>query len=655
MGERKFIMILKSKFSFKNSTVIYLLLLILHIIFCVAPIQVFAEDVVVFILDTEVANDFVEHKSLPLDGYISHGSIVGRIIREEAPYAQIHSFAVEDELKFLQKEYYLAALEEILEYKKWYFENRVLVNISIAFSEFEESHYRLIKQLEFYGVLVIAAAGNDNSAKPVYPAGFKEVVAVADATKEQKASYSNYGEYIDVSAPGSVEYIASQYFPGEIWAKNIRAHGTSFAAPRVVGLIADLLGKAKDLTPKEALKIVLDNADPFNDLKYAGQLGAGIINREKSLLAIKPYYRMQKNLMIIIILGCLIIGGYVVWQRAGPGGVFLALLVFFVMTPLILLVLSQLQTLIVASKIMQLRFIDWISIFGSILLVFVLTKWEKGTIALSYGCLCVFLIIMCNTPNNLKMQPYLFITFWLWVFIMISYERFSIYRLQKIKTDYQRLIPYISSKSIKVSNLAKSYLCQAGGEGEELILFEIKRATSSKKKRLLINLLAQIVVNLEKTSLDLMLTLASFSNKVNSEMIDLVLKKSKEILPELLQILKENDLNKKRLAAKILQSLDAEVVVVKIKDKLLKNTADTITIILEILLGYGQQASEAVPEVLRLLQQNDDMWVRFYALRVLVTIHPNPKELYPLLISLKEDQHELVRLEAAGLLAENFG
>lgn len=56
----------------------------------------------------------------------------------------------------------------------------------------------------------MSAAGNDNTERPGYPAAYPEVIAVAATNASgEKASFSNYGDYIDVAAPG--ESIASTY------------------------------------------------------------------------------------------------------------------------------------------------------------------------------------------------------------------------------------------------------------------------------------------------------------------------------------------------------------------------------------------------------------------------------------------------------------
>lgn len=55
-------------------------------------------------------------------------------------------------------------------------------------------------------VVVVFAAGNDNSnidVTPQFPAVYPEVMAVAATDpNDRKASFSNFGQAVDVSAPG---------------------------------------------------------------------------------------------------------------------------------------------------------------------------------------------------------------------------------------------------------------------------------------------------------------------------------------------------------------------------------------------------------------------------------------------------------------------
>jgi subtilisin family serine protease len=96
------------------------------------------------------------------------------------------------------------------------------------------------------GVLVIAAAGNNNTGGLFYPASFAYVISVSATTNsDAKASFSNYGPSIDLSAPGVS--ITSTYKDGTYRQMS----GTSMATPHVVGLAALVRSLHPEFTPAE--------------------------------------------------------------------------------------------------------------------------------------------------------------------------------------------------------------------------------------------------------------------------------------------------------------------------------------------------------------------------------------------------------------------
>jgi len=83
------------------------------------------------------------------------------------------------------------------------------------------------------GVVVVAAAGNYGSSAPLYPAGYTNCIAVAATDAyDAKASWSNYGDWVDVAAPGVGAY--STLINNGYGYKS----GTSMASPHVAGLAA---------------------------------------------------------------------------------------------------------------------------------------------------------------------------------------------------------------------------------------------------------------------------------------------------------------------------------------------------------------------------------------------------------------------------------
>lgn len=140
----------------------------------------------------------------------------------------------------------------------------------------------LLAQAELQGTLLIAAAGNDNSEDIYYPAGYDQVLSVAAVDgNDQKASFSNYGETIDVAAPGVV--VRSTFFPGNSTYGNLS--GTSMACPMVAGLAAMLKSYNEELSPQELITLIKSGCDDISSSNsaYTNKLGAGRINALNSI------------------------------------------------------------------------------------------------------------------------------------------------------------------------------------------------------------------------------------------------------------------------------------------------------------------------------------------------------------------------------------
>lgn len=163
----------------------------------------------------------------------------------------------------------------------WAVDNEAdVINLSWGGSGGSQTGQNIINNGYNQGVVIVAAAGNDNVSTTFYPAGFNNVISVAStSTSDAKSSFSNYGSWIDISSPGSS--IRSTIPTNNYGSKS----GTSMASPLVAGLCGLMLSANPNLTPDEVLECLqlsADNIDGQNS-NYIGQLGAGRINAEGAL------------------------------------------------------------------------------------------------------------------------------------------------------------------------------------------------------------------------------------------------------------------------------------------------------------------------------------------------------------------------------------
>lgn len=113
-----------------------------------------------------------------------------------------------------------------------------VVNMSLGGPSYSQALNDAINYAWSKGVVVVAAAGNGNTSSPSYPAYFTNVIAVAATDQtDKKASFSNYGGWVDVAAPGVS--IFSTYDGGGYGNMS----GTSMASPMTAGLAALIFAK----------------------------------------------------------------------------------------------------------------------------------------------------------------------------------------------------------------------------------------------------------------------------------------------------------------------------------------------------------------------------------------------------------------------------
>ncbi len=132
------------------------------------------------------------------------------------------------------------------------------------------------------GAILVAAAGNDGTNQQFYPAAYNNVIAVASTTtNDAKSSFSQYGTWITISAPGSA--IRSTYATSS--TAYARIQGTSMASPNVAGLVGLMKSYVPTASNQDIINCLINSADNIDAVNsaYIGQLGSGRINAFEAL------------------------------------------------------------------------------------------------------------------------------------------------------------------------------------------------------------------------------------------------------------------------------------------------------------------------------------------------------------------------------------
>jgi thermitase len=118
------------------------------------------------------------------------------------------------------------------------------------------------------GAFIACAAGNDQNQYPLYtyPARYETCMGVASTTKDDlRSSFSNYGSWVEVAAPGS--WIYSTWNNGGYNSIN----GTSMATPYVAGMAG--LVMSQGLTNQQAREKICKTADPIAETGTSWRCG----------------------------------------------------------------------------------------------------------------------------------------------------------------------------------------------------------------------------------------------------------------------------------------------------------------------------------------------------------------------------------------------
>jgi thermitase len=234
--------------------------------------------------------DFVDGDSLPqevpaageIDAY-GHGTSVAGIIRQIAPNAVIlplRALAPDGSGEIADV---AAAIDHALR------QGADVINLSLGTQAHSPVLARMVELAASQGVYVLSAAGNSGNQRLLYPASSStqpgETARLGLGTgsvdaADIKADYSNYGQRLELLAPGVEIYSAAPEERLAAWS------GTSMSTAVVSGILALGAGeKPGSLSLAEAVAATAVGVDDLNP-DYAGKLGEGRVDAAAFLSAI---------------------------------------------------------------------------------------------------------------------------------------------------------------------------------------------------------------------------------------------------------------------------------------------------------------------------------------------------------------------------------
>jgi subtilisin family serine protease len=229
---------------------------------------------------TDVANGIDEDHDGVADGAYGHGTHVAGIIALTAPRARLLIARVLDAEGRGDVKSVAAGI-------RWAVGHGArVINLSLGLLTNSNAVRIAISEAQAQGIVCVAAAGNSGAEFPLeYPAANNQTIAVAAVDADDRpASFTSYGTYVDMCAPGV--NIRSAYPGGgyALWS------GTSMAAPAVSGTVALLLSLHPSWNAGIVLARLWMSARPTATMTVAqtGRLGGGVIDANYALADDRP-------------------------------------------------------------------------------------------------------------------------------------------------------------------------------------------------------------------------------------------------------------------------------------------------------------------------------------------------------------------------------
>jgi thermitase len=153
-----------------------------------------------------------------------------------------------------------------------------IVNISIGGSSASSTLQSAVTYAWNLGTVVFASSGNGGINAPYYPAGCQYAVAVgATDSNDQWVSFSNYGNFLSLVAPGINIYTTTA---GGGYGAN---SGTSFSSPIAAGVGALVLSQSPSMSASSLVSTLEKTADDLGAPGFDQYYGWGRVNAYRAL------------------------------------------------------------------------------------------------------------------------------------------------------------------------------------------------------------------------------------------------------------------------------------------------------------------------------------------------------------------------------------
>lgn len=251
-----------------------------------------------FTKNNDYGINFIDNSGEPYDNH-EHGSHIAGLILAINPKAKILP------IKYYKKgltgtesaHYFTQAIKAAIEAEV------DIINLSGGGPEQSPEEKKLIKLAEEKGILIVAAAGNDQnylnrfqSHKSYYPAnyGTSNIITVMSNNKQNyKSNYSNWGNTIvDVSVLGEGILSYNKHDPSNTSSCTSRLNGTSQSTAIISGLSSLLMAYNSDLSPELIKHILIETSNKYPQLEKENK-ASGVVNFNKAINYTKSHFNKE--------------------------------------------------------------------------------------------------------------------------------------------------------------------------------------------------------------------------------------------------------------------------------------------------------------------------------------------------------------------------